>query len=101
MCRLQSIKRVHLKDSFPLPRINDLLDKLHTAKCMTRMDLRFAYNEVRISDDDPQDGFIVTTAFKGLTPNGAFCLLDMLVMGFGLCNAPAIFSRLVNHVLEP
>ena len=68
---------------------------------MTHLDLRFAYNQVRMSDDGPQDDSIVATAFQGLTPNGASCLLEMLVMGFGLRNAPATFSRLMNHVLEP
>ena len=68
---------------------------------MTNMDLRSAYNQVRVSDDGPQDDSIGATAFQGLTPNGTSCLLEMLVMGFGLCNALATFSRLMNHVLEP
>jgi hypothetical protein len=87
-----------VKDSFPLPRINDLLDKLRNAKCMAHLDLRLAYNQVRMSDDGPQDDSIAETVFQGLTPNGTSCLLEMLVMGFGLCNALATFSRLVNHV---
>ena len=80
-----------VKDSFPLPRIDDLLDKLRNAKCMTRMDLRSAYSQVRMSDDGPQDDFIAATTFQGLTPNGASCLLEMLVMGFGICNALATY----------
>ena len=90
-----------MKDSFPLPRIDDLLDKLRSVKCMTHLDLRSTYNQVRMSDDGPQDDSIVATSFQDLTPNGASCLLEMLVMGLGLCNAPATFSRLMNHVLEP
>ena len=68
---------------------------------MTHLDLRFAYNLVRMSDDGPQDDSIDAKAFQGLTPNGSSCLLQMLVIGFGLCIAPATFSRLMNHVLEP
>jgi hypothetical protein len=90
-----------MKDSFPLPRIDGLLDKLRNAKCMAHFVLRSTYNQVRLSDDGPQDDSIAATTFQGITPNGASCLLEMLVMGFGLCNAPATFSRLMNHVLEP
>ena len=54
-----------------------------------------------MSGDGPQEDSIVATAFQGLTPNGASCLLEILVMWLGLCNALATFSRLVNHVLEP
>jgi len=97
----RALNECTVKDSFPLPRIDDLLDKLRSARCMTHLDLRSAYNQVRMSDDGPQDDSIAATAFQGLTPNGASCLLEMLVMGFGLCNAPATFSRLMNHVLEP
>ena len=40
-----------VKDSFPLPRIDDLLDKLREANCITHLDLRSAYNKVRMCDD--------------------------------------------------
>ena len=97
----RALNECNVKDYFPLPRIDDLLDKLRNAECMTHLDLRSAYNQVRMSDDGLQVDSIVATAFQGLTSNGTSCLLEMLAMGFGLCNAPATFSRLVNHVLEP
>ena len=52
-------------------------------------------------DDGPADDSIVATTFQGLTPSGAPCLLGMSVMGFELCNAPDIFTRLMTHVLDP
>jgi len=85
-----------VKDSFPLPRIDDVLDNLGNDKCMTHVDLRSAYDQVRMSNDGPQDDSIVATAFQGLTPKGSSCLLEMLVMGFGLCTAPAAFSDFPN-----
>ena len=54
-----------------------------------------------MSDDGPTNDSIVATIFQGLTLNGAPCLFEMLVLGFGLCNAPTTFTRLVTHVLDP
>ena len=53
-----------VKDSFPIPRIDDLLNKIRSAKCMTYLDLRSAYTQVRMSDDGPQDDSIYATTFK-------------------------------------
>ncbi len=97
----RAINERTVKDSFPLPRIDDLIDQLRDATCVTHFDLRSAYNQVRMSNDGPLDDSIAATSFQGLTPNGSPCLLEMLVMGFGLCNAPTTFTRLVTRVLDP
>ena len=54
-----------------------------------------------MSNDGPSDDSIATTTFLGLTPNESPCLLEMRVMGSGLCNAPTTFTRLMTHVLDP
>jgi hypothetical protein len=83
-----------VKDSLPLPCIDDLLDKSRNAKCMIHLELHSPYNQIRMSDDVSQDDSIVATAFKGLTPNGSSCLLELLVMGLGSCIALATFPDL-------
>jgi hypothetical protein len=54
-----------------------------------------------MTDDGPQHDSIAPTAFQSITPNGASCLQEILVMGFGLCYVHATLFQLVNHVLEP
>ena len=78
-----------------------MIDKLREANYITHLDLRSAYNQVRMSDDGPPDYSIVATTFQGLTPNEAPCLFEMSVMGFGLCNDPTSFTRHMRHVLDP
>ena len=67
---------------FSLPRIDDLINKWRDATYITNLDLRLAYNQVRMSEDGPSDDPIVATAIQGLTPNSCPCLLEMLVMEF-------------------
>jgi hypothetical protein len=96
----RAINERTVKDSFPLPRIDDLIDKLREAYCITHLDLRSAYNQVRMSNNGPADNSIATTTFQGLTPSGAPYLLEMLAMGFRSCKAPTTFARLLTHVLN-
>ena len=90
-----------VKDSYPLPRIGELIDKLREAICTTHLDLRSAYNQVKMFDDGPTADSIAAITFQVLTSYVAPCLLKMLVMGFGLSNAPTTFTRLMTHVLDP
>jgi len=75
-----------IKDTYPLPRIDDCLDALAGAKFFSTFDLRSGYYQVAM---DPGDA--PKTTF--LTRRGAFAFR---VMPFGLCNAPATFQRLMD-----
>jgi len=87
-----------VKDAFPIPRIDDLLDQLREAKVLTHLDLQQGYHQIRMADDGVS---IPATAFQGVSPSGAPCLLEFVVMSFGLCNAPATFTKLMTHILDP
>jgi len=54
-----------------------------------------------MSDNKPTDDSIDATTFQGLTPSGAPCLLELLLMEFGLCIGPSAFTRLMTHGLDP
>ena len=76
------LNSVTKSDTFPLPRIDDLLDQLGSAKCFTTLDLAAGYWQIRVAEDS-----IEKTAF--VTPTGLF---EFRVMPFGLTNASG-FSK--------
>ena len=77
-------------DTFPLPRIDDLLDQLGNAKYFTTLDLAACYWQIRVANES-----IEKTAF--ITHGGVY---EFRVMPFGLTNAPAVFQRLMQQVLQ-
>lgn len=86
----RKLNDVTKKDSYPLPRIDDTLDILSGAKWFSTLDLQSGYWQVEIDERDREK-----TAFS--MGDG---LWEFSVMPFGLCNAPATFERLMEHVLK-
>ena len=87
----RALNKQTIKDRYPLPNINDLLDRLRGAKIFSRLDLGQAYMQLRIRPEDQPK-----TAFK--THIG---LYQYRVLPFGLCNAPSSFVRAMDAVLAP
>ena len=87
----RGINKVTIKNRYPLPLINELLDRVQEATIYTKLDLRGAYNLVRIAKGEEWK-----TAFR--TRYGHF---EYNVMPFGLANAPATFQALMHDVLRP
>ncbi|GAB7336241.1 hypothetical protein MBLNU13_g09002t2 [Cladosporium sp. NU13] len=79
-----------IKNSYPLPLIKELQDRLQGAQWFTAFDIPGAYNRIRI-----KAGHEWKTAFRT-----RFGLYEYLVMPFGLTNAPATFQAYINNVLR-
>lgn len=79
-----------VKDRFPIPLIEDLMDELGGSRVYSKIDLRAGHHQVRMSKKH-----VHMTAFK--THSGHY---EYLVISFGLTNAPATFQYLMNSVFR-
>ena len=83
------INEVTVRDQFPLPLIQDIFDQVGGSKIFSALDLKAGYWQIPVHPDDKEK-----TAFR--CHRGHY---EFNVMPFGLCNAPAVFSRIMDQVL--
>ena len=86
----RALNNVTIKDSFPLPRISELLESLHGASLFSSLDLQKGFHQISMEAKSR-----CKTAFA--VPWGLF---EFAVMPFGVCNGPGTFQRLVTLALN-
>ena len=86
----RKLNAITVKNRYPLPLTQELIDQLSGASVFSKLDLRWGYNNVRIRDGDQWKA-----AFR--TSQGHY---KPVVMNFGLTNAPATFQHMINNIFR-
>jgi len=86
----RALNKITVRNKYPLPRIDDILDGLAKSRVFSSLDLTEGYHQIRLTPED-----CPKTAFRT-----AVGLYEYKVLPMGLCNAPATFQRIVNTVFQ-
>ena len=86
----RELNRVTIKNRYPLPRIDDLMDQVRGSKVFSKLDLASGYHQMRV-----EEASVPLTAFR--TRYGSY---EFPVMPFGLSNAPTYFMDLMNWIFR-
>lgn len=85
----RALNKITIKDKYPMPRIEDLVDRLQGYKVFTSLDLKSGYYQIGVHKDS-----VDKTAF--ITEDGHY---EFLRLPFGLANAPSCFQQMMNKTL--
>jgi len=85
----RQLNKVTIKNRYPLPRINDLMDQLVGAHVFSKIDLRSGYHQIKVKDEDMQK-----TTFRT-----RYRHYEYTVMPFGVTNAP-VFMEYMNRIFH-